>query len=150
MLSTLQSAGWDFSVLQESATIIPNTDTPKIAHTGSGTASSWELNYPALACLMNGQYYVEYYGVFGIMGIPVMSEATWNKTIGWLGTRAKDLAEKTCEQVRQKIVLRGEQFSWMASYDGFYLTRGHHSNNSSGSLHDVSSDKVAWFSHRTK
>ena len=37
----------------------------------------------------------------------------------------------------------------MASYDRFYLTRGHHSNNSSGTLHDVSPDKTAWFSHRT-
>ena len=150
MLSTLQSAGWDFSVLQESPTITPNTDTPKIAHTGSGTAPSWKINYPALVCLMNGQYYVEYHGVFGMKRIPVMSEATWNKTIGWLGTQVKDLAEIPCKQVRQKIVLRGEQFSWVASYDGFYLTRGHHSNNSSGTLHDVSSDKVAWFSHRTK
>ena len=54
------------------------------------------------------------------------------------------------EQVREKIILRGEKFSWVASYDGFYLTRGHHSNNSSGTLHDVSSDKIAWFAHRTK
>ena len=48
---------------------------------------------------MNGQYYVEYHGVFGMMGIPELSEATWNKTIGWLGTHVKDLAEMTCEQV---------------------------------------------------
>ena len=38
----------------------------------------------------------------------------------------------------------------VASYDGFYLTRGHHLNNSSGTLHDMSSNKIAWFSHRTK
>ena len=55
----------------------------------------------------------------------------------------------TCEQVGQKIVSCGEKFSWVASYDRFYLTRGHHSNNSSGTLHDVSSDKIAWFLHRT-
>ena len=56
----------------------------------------------------------------------------------------------TCEQVCQRMVSRGEKFSWVASYDRFYLTREHHSNNSSGTLHDVSSDKIAWFSHRTK
>ena len=106
MLSTLQSAGWDFNILRDSATIITDTDTPKIAHTGSGTAPSWDLNYPALICLMNGQYYVEYSGAFGMMGNPVMLEATWNKTIGWLGTHVKDLAEITCEQVREKIILR--------------------------------------------
>ena len=150
VLLTLQSAGWDFSTLQDSATITTDTDTPNIAHTGSGTGPSWDLNYPALISLMNGQYYVEYHAIFGMMGIPVMSEATWNKTIGWLGKHVNEIAEITCEQVRQKIVSRGEKSSWVASYDGFYLTRGHHSNNSSGTLHDVSSDKIAWFSHRTK
>ena len=38
----------------------------------------------------------------------------------------------------------------MATYDGFYLTRGHYSNNSSSSLHDFKTGKVAWFKHRTK
>ena len=150
VLLTLQSAGWDFSTLQDSATITTDTDTSKIAHTGSGTGPSWDLNYPALVSLMNGQYYVEYHAIFGMMGIPVMSEATWNKTIGWLGKHVNEIAEITCEQVRQKIVSRGEKSSWMASYDGFYLTRGHNSKNSSGTLHDVSSDKIAWFTHRTK
>ena len=78
VLLTLQSAGCDFSTLQNSATIITDTDTPKIAHTGSEAGPSWDLNYPALVSLMNGQYYVEYHAIFGTMGIPVMSEATWN------------------------------------------------------------------------
>ena len=85
-----------------------------------------------------------------MMGTPVMSKATWMKVIGWLGKNVKELAETSCEQVRQKVVTRGEKFSWVASYDGFYLTRGHHSNNSSATLHDVATDKIAWFSHRTK
>ena len=38
----------------------------------------------------------------------------------------------------------------MAGFDGFYLTRGHHSNNASATLHDVYSDQIAWFTHRTK
>ena len=150
VMSTLLGAGWDFSMLRDSATITTNTEVPKIAHTRSGIAPSWDLNYPALVSLMNGQYYVEYHGIFGMMGTPVMSEVTWNKVIGWLGKNVKELADISCNQVRQKVVERGEKFSWVASYDGFYLTRGHHSNNSSGTLHDVASDKIAWFSHRTK
>ena len=39
---------------------------------------------------------------------------------------------------------------WMAGFDGFYLTRGHHSNNASATLHDVYSDRIGWFAHRTK
>ena len=150
VLLTLRSAGWDFSMLQDGATITTEEAIPKITHTESGIAPSWNLNYPALASLMNGQYYVEYHGVFGMMGTPVMSEVTWNKVVGWLGKNVKELAELSCEQVRQKIVERGEKVSWVASYDGFYLTRGHYSNNSSGTLHDVASDKIAWFAHRTK
>ena len=149
-LSTLQGAGWDFSMLRDSATITTNTQVPKIAHTGSGIAPSWDLNYPTLVSLTNGQYYVEYHGIFGMMGTPVMSEATWNKVIGWVSKNVKELAEISYHQVRQKVVERGEKVSWVASYDGFYLTRGHRSNNFSGTLHDVASDEIAWFSHKTK
>ena len=38
----------------------------------------------------------------------------------------------------------------MAGFDGFYLTRGHHSNNASATLHDVYSDRIAWFAHHIK
>ena len=68
VLLILQSAGWDFSSLKDSATIINNTEVAKIAHTGRGPAPSWDLNYPAIVSLMNGQYYVEYHSVFGMKG----------------------------------------------------------------------------------
>ena len=38
----------------------------------------------------------------------------------------------------------------MTSYDGYYLTKGHYSNNSSAALHDYPSGCVTWFQHRTK
>ena len=60
------------------------------------------------------------------------------------------LAQKSCEQVQQRIIDRGDKLNWTASFDGFYLTRGHHSNNCSATLHDHSSDKICWFAHRTK
>ena len=84
------------------------------------------------------------------MGLPVMSEKSWDKTVAWLGNHVEKLALSSCRQVRQNITDRGDKLSWIASFDGFYLTRGHHSNNSSATLHDFSSDKIAWFAHRTK
>ena len=39
---------------------------------------------------------------------------------------------------------------WTALFDGFYLTQGHYSNNSSATLHDLSTSKIAYFAHRTK
>jgi len=61
-----------------------------------------------------------------------------------------DLAECSCGQVILEIVEHGNSKRWMASFDGFYLTRGHYSNNSSVTLHDYLTRKVAYFSHQTK
>ena len=52
--------------------------------------------------------------------------------------------------MRADIEKRGDWSQWMAGFDGFYLTRGHHSNNASATLHDVYSDRIAWFVHCTK
>lgn len=125
--------------------------TPTIHPPGShGPHPSWELNYPALTHLMNGQYYADYKGVFGMMGLPVMSEKRWSTVVSWLGGHVEELANSSCSQVHQMIIDRGDKLKWAASFDGFYLTRGHHSNNSSATLHDVATDKIAWFEHRTK
>ena len=45
---------------------------------------------------------------------------------------------------------RGKQHDWVVSFDGFYQTRGHHSNNASASLHDYQTGLIAWYQHRTK
>ena len=60
-----------------------------------------------------------------------------------------NLAEWSCSQVRNEIMKRGDAKEWVASFDGFYLTRGHYSYNSSATLHDHSTGKVVWFAHRT-
>ena len=111
---------------------------------------SWELNYPALAFLLNGSYYADYAGVMGTMGLPTMHHSTWDKLVSCLGIHVERLAEWSCEQVRADIDKRGDRNQWAASFDGFYLMRGHHSNNSSATVHDMESDRIAWFTHRTK
>ena len=111
---------------------------------------SWELNYPALAFLLNGGYYADYAGIMDMMGLPVMHHTTWDNLVTWVGTHVEQLTNWSCDQVRADIVKRGDKAQWTASFDGFYLTRGHHSNNSSATLHDVESDRIAWFTHRTK
>lgn len=150
VITILSNAGWDFTSLKDNATVFSSDHTPKIAHSKKGPPPSWELNYPAIVSLMNGQYYVEYQGVFGMTEKQVMSETAWNKMVPWVGKYVEELALATCEQVRCKVTERGDKFSWIVSFDGFYLTRGHHSNNCSATLHDVSTDKIAWFTHRTK
>ena len=61
-----------------------------------------------------------------------------------------DLAEWSCSQVRNEVKERGDDKEWITSFDWFYLTRGHYSNNSSATPHDYSTGKVAWFALRTK
>ena len=119
-MAILTNAGWDFTSMKDTATICTIGHTTSIVNSGKGPSSSWELNYPALVSLMNGQYYVEYQGIFGMMEMPVMSEKTWNKVISWLGKHFEELALATCEQVRSKVIERGDKFSWNVSFDGFY------------------------------
>ena len=120
--------------------------------------------------MMNGQLYAEYERVTGMLGsynvsvhnlcklwpdnnIPGLqpcSDKHWRSTVEWLEGYMTRLAEASCEAVRVAIRQHGDHQKWTASYDGFYLTRGHHSNNSSATLHDYATGKIAWFAHRTK
>lgn len=159
VLTILVNAGWDFTLTESTASVFP--DIMRIANLGEhkpiitqshtkGPAPSWELNYPALSFLMNGQYYSDYHSTFSLMGLPVMSDTAWEKLVSWLGKHVEALAMSSCVQVQQKIIDRGDKLNCTAAFDGFYLTRGHHSNNCSATLHDYSSDKICWFAHRTK
>ena len=67
-----------------------------------------------------------------------------------LEEQVTELAKWSCGQVQQEIIRRGDAKQWTASFDGFYLTRGHYLNNSSATLHDFSTGKIAYFAHRTK
>ena len=82
-------------------------------------------------------------GTFSLMGLPVKSVITWEKLVAWLGKHVGALAKSSCEQVQKKITDRGDKLQWIASYDGFYLTRGQYSNNSSATLHDYTTNSMA-------
>ncbi len=99
---------------------------------------------------MNGQLYAEYHRISNMLGLPSCTHPCWLTYVGWLGDHVERLAEWSCQQVRQSVVERGDQESWVTSYDGYYLTRGHYSNNSSATLHDYHTGRTAWFEHRTK
>ena len=125
------------------------TGHPRII-SGGCRAKSWELNYPAIAFMLNGGYYSDYASVMSTMGLSVMHHLTRENLVSCVGFHVERLAEWSCEQVRVDIEKRGDRDQWMAGYDGFYLTRGYHSNNASATLHDMYSDRIAWFAHRTK
>ena len=66
-----------------------------------------------------------------------------------MGKYVTELALASCKQVCQQIIDRGDQCQLKVSFDGFYLTRGYHSNNSA-TMHDIVTDKIVWFTHHTK
>ena len=75
------------------------TGYPRIA-SSSCRAKSWELNYPALSCMLNRGYYADYASIMGTMGLSAMHHSTWDKLVSWVGPR---LANWSCEQVRADI-----------------------------------------------
>ena len=135
--------------VSELCTTVPqgHHDPPTIR---SSPNKCWEKNYSVLSFLMNGQLFAEYKRVANMLGLPSCSKSQWVRIVDWTNLHVTQLAEWSCEQVRSQIRKRGDQHQWIASYDGFYLTRGHYSNNSSGTIHDYTTGNVAWFTHRTK
>ena len=99
---------------------------------------------------MNGQLYAEYQRIGNMLGLPPCSNSHWHRIVKWLGEYVTKLAQWSCEQVREQVKEHGDQEAWVTSFDGYYLTRGHHSNNSSATLHDYATGNIAWFTHRTK
>ena len=115
-----------------------------------GSTCDWNRHYSVLSFLLNGHLYAEYQRISGMLGLPSCSERTWTLLVEKLEVHVTECAEWSCKQVRESIQTRGDKTKWVASFDGFYLTRGHYSNNSSSTLHDYTSGKIAWFCHRTK
>ena len=62
----------------------------------------------------------------------------------------KQLANWSCSEVKRQIIRRGDQKNLKIIFDGFYLTRGFHTNNASGTIHDEQTGKVLQFAHRSK
>ena len=144
-------------VLTEEANMHMTSTVVKYSYTGyprisssSCRAKSWDLNYPAISFMLNRGHYADYASIMGTMGLSTMRRSTWDNLVSWVGPHVNRLANWSCEQVRADIEKCGDRSQWMAGFDGFYLTRGHHSNNASATLNDVYSDRVAWFAHRTK
>lgn len=114
------------------------------------STKSWNRHYTILSFMVNGHLHAEYEKLSGMLGLPYCSQQTWLKAVEGLEVHVSQLAEWTCEHLREKITSRGDKNKWIASFDGFYLTRGHYSNNCSATVHDHQTGGIAWYTHRTK
>ena len=67
---------------------------------------SWLLNYTVLTFLMNGYLYAEYKALQGMLGLPSCSDSQWQRIVGKLEEKVTDLAEWSCEMVREEVKRR--------------------------------------------
>ena len=73
----------------------------------------------------------------GTLGISHFSEKQWIRVIEWIAPEVEKIAKWSVEQSRKLIRARGDQGKLEVTFDGFYLTRGHYSNNASATMHDT-------------
>ena len=109
---------------------------------------SWHQSYPGISFLISGHLYAEYKRLSGLLGLPACSSTPWGKIVNRL--EVTNLAEWSCGQVQQEIIERGDAKKRTASFNEFYLTRGHYSNNSSATLHYFLTRNIAYFCHGPK
>ena len=147
----IEEQGYSLDLSQYSA--LTTSSSTRLVYTSHSpptiinSKKSWLMNYTVLTFLMNGQLFAEYHRLSNMLGLPACSEKQWQRIVGWLEKHVTALADWSCAQVREMIRKRGDHLKWMAAYDGFYLTRGHYSNNSSATLHDYQTGAVAWCVH---
>ena len=109
--------GWDFAAIVDSAKTFEDnisllnatSHQPELRWSNKGKQPSWTLNYTVLSFLLNGQNYVEYSSIIGMIGLQVMSQSRWNTVISIIGPHVDSLATKSCQQVRDQIIARGDK-----------------------------------------
>ena len=62
---------------------------------------------------MNGELFAEYERVSNMLGIPSVSKNLWLKLVEWTEEHVTELAECSCEQVRNQIRKRGDHQQWV-------------------------------------
>ena len=117
------------------------TAPPTIAGSLVGKQKSWLLNFTIISFFMNGQLFSEHHRIRNMLGLPHCSAKHWREIVRWLGEHVYRLAECLCAEVQEEVQAHGESERWVTSFDGYYLTRGHQSNNPSATLHDYATAK---------
>ena len=114
------------------------------------TLKTYLTNYILLAFIVTGQYYKDYDHVMGTLGMSHFSEKQWIRVIEWIAPEVEKIANWSVDQARKIVRARGDEKKLEVMFDGFYLTRGHYSNNASATMHDAKTGNIIGYAHRTK
>lgn len=107
-------------------------------------------NYILLTFLVCGEYYKDYDHIMGTLGIGHFTPQQWIRVIEWIEPEVEKIANWSVQQARKQIRARGDADKLEVMFDGFYLTRGHYSNNASATMHDAKTGNIIGYAHRTK
>ena len=68
------------------------------------------------------------------LSLDQVNSTRWTHIVEWLAPFVKQIAAWSVKEARTEAIQRKNQSSLHIQFDGFYLTRGHHSNNTSAQL----------------
>ena len=89
----------------------------------------------ALSFLVSGQYFKDYHKILWTLSLDQVNSTRCGIHIDeWLAPFVKQIADWSVKEARTEAIQRKNQSSLHIQFDGFYLTRGHYSNNSSAQL----------------
>ena len=99
-------------------------------------------NFVALSFLVSGQYFKDYCKILAILGLYHVSLTQWIHIADWIVPFVKQFADWRVKEARTEAIQRGDQSSFHIQFEGFYLTGGHYSNNSSATAHGTKNGKL--------
>ena len=88
----------------------------------------------ALSFLVSGQYFKDYHKILWTLSLDQVNSTRWIHIDEWLAPFVKQIADWSVKEARTEAIQRKNQSSLHIQFDGFYLTHGHYSNNSSAQL----------------
>ena len=81
-----------------------------------GSRKSWLMNYTVVSFMMNVQLFAEYDRLSHMLNLPPCSDTQWQRITEWLGQHVTELAEWSCEQVREEFKEKGDHHHSTASF----------------------------------
>ena len=76
----------------------------------------------------------DYHKILWTLSLDQVNSTPWIHIVEWLVPFVKQIADWSVKEARTEAIQRKNQSSLHIQFDGFYLTRGHYSNNSSAQL----------------
>ena len=100
-----------------------------------------------VACLLTGQYYSDYKRACVVRRVAYIHHSTFDRYLGLIWPWIEKLQNDAIDLVRYYIVRYGHYNNLILTHDQFWQTRGHYSENGSGTMCDLMSGGIVASRH---